>query len=542
MALDSTNLVSFIRGKEANLPKTGIVKDTFYLTTDTHRLYVGVDSTHTALINSAVKVYPTLKDLTDDKQYLPEVGDIAFIEKDNTKNWVNALVMYVNTADGKAWIQINYSDTDIRKLISDNAKAASDAQATADAAMPKSGGEFSGKVTYASSVKVENDQDLTTKAYVDAAVTGLAIGEYVKTSVYEEDKREINLAITDADSKAGAAATVAERAEGKADANANLIGTLGNKATTVVGYIDAVKETADKAAVKSEVEQQIGEINISISDLDGKIDGVGEDLADLDAATVKATNGVFTNAPKIGADTVATTKNISDAVNELTQGATSKTFKAIEEAHAIDISDINGKLDAIAGNLEDLSNVMNFVGTTTTELVDGATTGTIAISGNASYTPDKGDVVIYGGEEFVWDGSKWAQIGSADATTAAIGILEGRIAVNEGAISTLNTTTIPGINALISDVDGKADAISEVANAAATKDELTAYKNLNDPKVKALEDSVNHTTTGLAKTYDLASKAATQVSLEEEASARQLAINEIIAQLTWGSFDSNSAE
>ena len=38
MALDTTNLITFKRGTENQLPTTGVIKDAFYLTTDTHRL------------------------------------------------------------------------------------------------------------------------------------------------------------------------------------------------------------------------------------------------------------------------------------------------------------------------------------------------------------------------------------------------------------------------------------------------------------------------------------------------------------------------
>ena len=57
-----------------------------------------------------------------------------------------------------------------------------------------------------------------------------------------------------------------------------------------------------------------------------------------------------------------------------------------------------------------LSSAVKFVGITTTALTDGSTTSTVTIDG-ASHTAQRGDVVIYGGKEFLWTGSKWQQMG-----------------------------------------------------------------------------------------------------------------------------------
>ena len=48
-----------------------------------------------------------------------------------------------------------------------------------------------------------------------------------------------------------------------------------------------------------------------------------------------------------------------------------------------------------------LSGAVKYLGVTTTELTDGATTSPITIEGK-SITPKAGDVVIYGENEFIW--------------------------------------------------------------------------------------------------------------------------------------------
>ena len=61
-----------------------------------------------------------------------------------------------------------------------------------------------------------------------------------------------------------------------------------------------------------------------------------------------------------------------------------------------------------------LSGGVVFRGETTTTLTDGATTNPITINGN-SYTAVQGDLVISGNKEFVFDGTKWIELGDLSA-------------------------------------------------------------------------------------------------------------------------------
>ena len=88
----------------------------------------------------------------------------------------------------------------------------------------------------------------------------------------------------------------------------------------------------------------------------------------------------------------------------------SGTTYDIKDAQARnDITDIKASITA----------GMHFIGQTTTALTDGATTSPIKID-NADVTPKQGDLVIYGTsgtngsapKEFVWNGSKWSELGS----------------------------------------------------------------------------------------------------------------------------------
>lgn len=537
MALDKTNLVTFKRGLEASLASASIVKDAFYLTTDTHKLFIGLEDGKTALLNSAIKVYDLLSDLKADSQYKPAKGDMAYIENymdGETKKPLNALVLNIDgTTNG--WTQINYSDTEVRELIAANATAIANTNTIAEAAMPKAGGTFTGAVFGVTPDKTTGDaKALATKEYVDNAVTGLEIGTYATTDYVDGQVQTLDGKITTVDTKATNAGNLAATADGKADANAATIGTL-NKETmgaTIVEYIGKVKDTADAAAVKTVVDGQIEALTGSIGTVDGKVDEVAQDLADLDAATVKATDGVFTNTPKVGDVAIATVTDVANVKTEVIGGATLTTLKAIEDKHSQDLVTINSKFDAIQGNVDSLANVMTFAGVSVTDPIED---GVKFEGATEFYDPDKGDVVIYEAEEYVFDGTEWVKFGSASADTAAIAALENRIKANEDNIAS-NDKDILALQGADATINSRIDGVEATANAAATKAEFDGYVTSNDAALKVVTDKVNHETTGLAATYTLASNAATQTALSNEVTARENAVNEIVDQLTWGSF------
>jgi hypothetical protein len=63
--------------------------------------------------------------------------------------------------------------------------------------------------------------------------------------------------------------------------------------------------------------------------------------------------------------------------------------------------------------IEDLGNALYWMGITTTELTDGATTNPVTIEGE-SVTAEIGGMVSYEGLEFVWNGSAWQAMGHAN--------------------------------------------------------------------------------------------------------------------------------
>ena len=67
-----------------------------------------------------------------------------------------------------------------------------------------------------------------------------------------------------------------------------------------------------------------------------------------------------------------------------------------------------------------------FLGLTTTALTDGATTKPIVID-DENVNQEKGNIVVYGNAEFIWDGAKWVEFGDLS---------------NLGALATKDTVTL----------------------------------------------------------------------------------------------------
>lgn len=84
------------------------------------------------------------------------------------------------------------------------------------------------------------------------------------------------------------------------------------------------------------------------------------------------------------------------------------TGATVAAAPTTDLGVVNKKYvdDAVAG----VTGAMHFVGTSTTAITDGGTQDP-TIDGQPVTEKTAGDVVLYNGLEFVWDGSKWNQLG-----------------------------------------------------------------------------------------------------------------------------------
>jgi hypothetical protein len=540
------NLIKFLRGSQGslnNLITSGDSKNVagaFYLTEDTNRLYIGktIDGKVVPVpVNQGVVYVANIDALpSGDAAAAVKTGEFYYAEAEN--------ILCVRSA-GK-WIQINtpYDDKELKEVIAEINDAISGINQTLDTKANLAAPAFTGKATLSlTKEEITDKNQLVTKEYVDAAVLGADMTEYIDGKVEDINDRIDSEVETINGAIAGVSAT-ANAADKLSKDNAKLIGELkdtNTDTTTVVGYVNAVKATAEAAAKASDVETTVNGINDEIDGIKEDISGINQTLdtkANLaDADFTKASIGGKAIATEDYADGIAEDKAdavkeaiLGDAETYTDLGKVETKITLLEEADA----GLQGQIDKIKGNVENLSNVMTFVGTTTTEITDGATTKPIAITGNASYTPDAGDVVIYSGEEFVWTGSSWAQIGSANATTAVLEALEERIDDidgENGAIATINTT-LETLEEADSGINGRIDALVETVGD--NKDAFDAHVVTYNAYVSTNNAAVQKVGNDLAKAVEDLGKE--DDTLAEAIATEKAAREKLAKDLEWGSF------
>lgn len=339
--------------------------------------------------------------------------------------------------------------------------------------MPLAGGQFSGDVSFASGEYLtvntpSADGHAATKKYVDdakAALLGNSSAATTTGATVYDVKRAAAAAqgrADDAYELATEAKTAAEDADKKfanylpkanpalSSGSLTLVDepTAAKHATTKT-YVDGAAsgaETRAKAHADSIKTALLGQENYT-----GTIKGAYEAAATAktaadaakgvaDAAMPKA-GGEFSGvikipAPVAGAD--ATNKTyVDEALEDLKEtlegDATNDTKDSVTIAGAKKYTDsqittVNTTISTLQNSIGNLSNIMNFLGTTTTALADGGTTNPIKIN-NQDVSAVKGDVVVNGNKEFVFDGSKWAEIGDVSAQAQAITNLQNTVGI-----------------------------------------------------------------------------------------------------------------
>ena len=114
------------------------------------------------------------------------------------------------------------------------------------------------------------------------------------------------------------------------------------------------------------------------------------------------------------------------------EGTTKDTFTANQSG--------NIEIDIKASDLG-LSSVMKFLGTSTTEITDGATVGQITLSDGTTVTPTLGNVVLYGNKEFVvTSDSKWEELGDEGSHALKSITINGTGALSGGGSLEANRT------------------------------------------------------------------------------------------------------
>lgn len=310
-----------------------------------------------------------------------------------------------------------------------------------------------------------------------------------------------------ADDKAGAAATAAANAQKTADEAKTAAGVADGKA------VDAQK-TADDALAAAGV-------------ADGKAVDAQKTADEANTAAGKAQTTA--NEAKTAAGNAQTTANeakekalaneakfsgyytkgevdtkVAGVVGVAGDTADKDTVKGAKKYTDDAITGVNTTINNLKGEIKNLTNVMNFIGKSTTD----PSTGTVTIGGKV-VTPDVGDVVVYNEFEYVYTGATegWEIFGNVTADESRFDTIEGdinglktRVNTAEGAISTLQDTVgthTTSINSLgtrvgtleteMDDVEDELIRINPILEAAATKTALEAEVTRATNRENAIE-------------------------------------------------------
>lgn len=289
-----------------------------------------------------------------------------------------------------------------------------------------------------------------------------------------DDSALVNL-INNAQTKANEAYTAASNAQAKADANGlvleqhgasleTLLAASGEYATAIGELkahdaahkgeyealiklvtengtaISGLQSSKADATVVTELAATVGTNTTNIGILNQNINTISEAVAKkADAASVYTKDEIAAIVGEVAED-----KTIVEMIAEAQSAATydDTEVKALIQGNADAISAlttgaVKDNTDAIASLTEqvgNLSNIMNFVGAKDEVPSD-----------NTDYAV--GDVIIVGGQEYVFDGSAWQAFGDASVNGALISALDKRVEANETAIAAINHETT-GILAL----------------------------------------------------------------------------------------------
>lgn len=157
------------------------------------------------------------------------------------------------------------------------------------------------------------------------------------------------------------------------------------------------------------------------------------------------------------------------------------------------IDTVNTTINTLKSDIGNLSNIMNFLGTTNTEIADGSTKTINKPSAvtAATYEAKTGDVVVdTKGKECVFDGTVWRVIGDTSANSTAITALQNRMTTAEGEIDALQAD--------VGTDDGKGALFSRVAA-------LETWKGTHATEYSNLKKAVDGHTTAIGTADDNAS-------------------------------------
>ena len=383
-------------------------------------------------INDSLKNYLTKADAENTYGKLEYIAE-TYATKNELSTGISNLrteLVGVGASDTTDTIKKAIALANAAQTTADNAQtAAGGAQDTADNAAERVGA-VEGKLAGITDATVKAYVDKTATAAKDAAIADAAT-KYATTGQLETT----NSNVSSLSMRLGEVETVASgAASGVSTINLRLTG-IGTEEGAVKSAIDAAKEAAINSAKEAAdaaypTKAQLETTNTNLSNLTTKV-GTVETTANNAKNDITTINNRLSG---IGTGEGA----VQAAINTAKEGAVSdaKTYANNTFATKETVSTLDSKVDDLIEDIDNLSNIMNFIGVTTTNVgtETGKTAATVVVN-SADHTAKAGDVVIYDATEFVYDGSEWQLIGNTSAEMEEINDLKGKVANLEGKVA-----------------------------------------------------------------------------------------------------------
>lgn len=284
-----------------------------------------------------------------------------------------------------------------------------------------------------------------------------------------------------------------------------------------------VKDSNNAVSAKA-VKTYVDAVDSRVTSLNNTIDDETTGLAAAHTKAERANNAIagMTLPEVVGSDAYTFIKSIKQENGKVTAETGSIPDATTEVKGVVKLGVLGGAakqedVNAINSDIEDLTNeiaavrasatqALHFLGTTTTEIADGEDANKVVI-GETEVTPVAGDVVLYGGYEYVYvvtnEGNYWEQFGQEGSfVIQGTKFADADIAANANIAQTKIAGQLAQGNTLATDISSLNSAIGEVAQDLADlagtvndldKTDIGLGNVTNDRQVKAIDSStVDH--------------------------------------------------
>lgn len=321
--------------------------------------------------------------------------------------------------------------------------------------------------------------------------------------------------------------------EAKAGAESTAQGYVNAAKTAILGtnddgsnYVGTVKDAYAAASAAS----------TAASNAQNKADAAMPKAGGTFTGDVAFASGEYLtiNAPRsgdVGKKDAATREYVDAAENSAvntvkglaTDNENSATIVGAKKYTDVQINTVNSTINTLKKDIGNLTNIMNFLGTTDSDVKQDATITKIIV-GDSEVTVTNGDVVIKGAKEFVFDGSKWQEIGDVSAQSTAITNLQNTVGTKPST-PTMDNTLWEEVADLRSDLGEsgatagtgsaftriktletwKGSHATEYTNLEKRVDDLETFESDHTTKYNSLKSTVDNHTTAIGATGDAAS-------------------------------------